>query len=54
VARRLAAARGFDFERAGRAVTSNMAIVANQNDKTDVYASGLTQLLLDLSGYFAP
>ena len=36
------------------AVTSNMAIVANQNDKTDVYASGLTQLLLDLSGYFAP
>ena len=35
-------------------VTSNMAIVPNSNGSTDAYASGTTQLILDLSGYFAP
>lgn len=36
------------------AVTSNMAIVGNQDGKVDAYAYGLTQLLLDISSYFAP
>lgn len=38
------------------AVTSNMAIVpANkQNGEIDAYADGLTNLILDISGYFAP
>jgi len=36
------------------AVTSNMAIVSNHDGKTDAYAYGLTQLLMDISGYFAP
>ena len=36
------------------AITSNMAIVPNSNGKTDAYASGYTQLILDISGYFAP
>jgi hypothetical protein len=36
------------------AVTSNMAIVGNQDGKTDAYAYGLTQLLMDISSYFAP
>jgi len=36
------------------AVTSNMAIVGNQDGKTDAYAYGLTQLLIDISSYFAP
>jgi hypothetical protein len=37
------------------AVTSNMAIVPNLNGKTDAYAAnGLTQLILDISSYFAP
>ncbi len=36
------------------AVTSNMAIVPNINGKTDAYASGITQLIVDISGYFAP
>lgn len=36
-------------------VTSNMAVVPNRGDgKTDAYASGTTQLILDISGYFAP
>jgi hypothetical protein len=35
-------------------VTSNMAIVPNVNGKIDAYADGLTQLVLDISGYFAP
>jgi len=35
-------------------VTSNMAIVPNLNGKTDAYAAGPTQLILDISGYFAP
>jgi hypothetical protein len=36
------------------AITSNMAIVPNLNGKTDAYASGTTQLVLDISSYFAP
>ncbi|HTV66262.1 MAG TPA: choice-of-anchor tandem repeat GloVer-containing protein [Bryocella sp.] len=36
-------------------VTSNMAIVPNADGSTDAYAgNGLTQLILDISGYFAP
>ena len=35
-------------------VTSNMAIVPNMNGSTDAYADGTTQLILDISGYFAP
>lgn len=36
------------------AITSNMAIVPNVNGKTDAFASGVTQLILDINGYFAP
>ena len=37
------------------AVTSNMAIVgAGYQSKVDAYASSLTDLILDISGYFAP
>ncbi len=35
-------------------ISSNMAIVPTTNGKVDAYASGLTQLILDISGYFAP
>jgi hypothetical protein len=35
-------------------ITSNMAIVPNVNGKIDAYASGITQLILDISAYFAP
>jgi uncharacterized repeat protein (TIGR03803 family) len=35
-------------------ITSNMAIVPNSDGKTDAYASGTTQLVLDISAYFAP
>jgi uncharacterized repeat protein (TIGR03803 family) len=35
-------------------ITSNMAIVPNVNGKIDAYAQGLTQLILDISSYFAP
>jgi List-Bact-rpt repeat protein len=35
-------------------VTSNMAIVPNINGSIDAYADGLTHLILDISGYFAP
>ena len=36
-------------------VTNNMAIVpAGTAGKVDAFANGLTQLLLDISGYFAP
>ena len=35
-------------------ITSNMAIVPNVNGSIDAYASGMTQLILDISGYFAP
>ena len=36
------------------AITSNMAIVRTFNGYIDAYASGLTQLVLDISSYFAP
>ena len=36
------------------AITSNMAIVPNENGKTDAYASAITQLILDIASYFAP
>jgi uncharacterized repeat protein (TIGR03803 family) len=36
------------------AITSNMAIVPTNNGKVDAYASGITQLILDISSYFAP
>jgi hypothetical protein len=36
------------------AFTSNMAIVGTTNGSIDAYASGSTNLLLDLSGYMAP
>ena len=35
-------------------VASNMAIVPNVNGSIDAYSDGLTQLILDISGYFAP
>ena len=35
-------------------VTSNMAIVPAANGAIDAYAAGSTQLILDISGYFAP
>jgi len=31
-----------------------MAIVSTTNGKIDAYASGITQLILDISSYFAP
>ncbi len=36
------------------AVTSNMAVVPTNNGSIDAYASNLTQLILDISSYFAP
>ena len=36
------------------AITSNMAIVPTNNGKIDAFASNLTQLIIDVSGYFAP
>jgi hypothetical protein len=36
------------------AITSNMAIVPTNNGSIDAYAAGLTQLVLDISSYFAP
>ncbi len=35
-------------------VTSNMAIVPTNNGSIDAFASALTQLILDISSYFAP
>ena len=35
-------------------ITSNMAIVPNADGSTDAYASDPTQLILDISSYFAP
>jgi len=35
-------------------VTSNMAIVPTTNGSIDAFASNLTQLILDISSYFAP
>jgi hypothetical protein len=36
------------------AVTSNMAVIPTANGSIDAYAAGLTQLVLDISSYFAP
>lgn len=36
------------------AVTSNMAIVPTNNGSIDAYATDLTQLVMDISPYFAP
>jgi hypothetical protein len=36
------------------AITSNMAIVPTNNGSIDAYASNETQLILDISSYFAP
>jgi hypothetical protein len=36
------------------AITSNMAIVSTTNGSIDTFASSDTQLILDVSGYFAP
>jgi hypothetical protein len=35
-------------------ISSNMAIVPSTNGKVDAFAAGLTQLILDISSYFAP
>jgi hypothetical protein len=35
-------------------ITNNMAILPTTNGKIDAYASGITQLILDISSYFAP
>jgi hypothetical protein len=35
-------------------ISDNMAIVPSINGKVNAYASGLTQLILDISSYFAP
>ena len=35
-------------------LTNNMAIVPTNNGKIDAFASGTTQLILDISAYFAP
>ncbi len=35
-------------------ITSNIAIIQNTNGSTDAYASDATQLILDISSYFAP
>ena len=35
-------------------VTSNMAIVGNVDGKVNAYAAGWTNLILDISSYFAP
>jgi hypothetical protein len=36
------------------AVTSNMAIVPTTNGNVEAFADGTTNLILDLSSYFAP
>jgi uncharacterized repeat protein (TIGR03803 family) len=35
-------------------IASNMAIVPSTNGKVDAFANGITQLVLDISAYFAP
>jgi hypothetical protein len=35
-------------------ITSNMGIVPGFNGRVNAYASGFTQLILDISSYFAP
>jgi hypothetical protein len=39
---------------ADAAVTSNMAIVPTTNGSVSAFATGLTHLILDLYGFFAP
>jgi sugar lactone lactonase YvrE len=39
---------------ADKAITSNLAIVPTTNGEVDAFADGSTNLVLDLSGYFAP
>jgi hypothetical protein len=36
------------------ALANNMAIVPTNNGKVDAFANGITQLILDISSYFAP
>ena len=36
------------------AITSNMAIVPTNNGSIDAFVTDLTQLILDISSYFAP
>ena len=36
------------------AITSNMAVVPNIDGQTNAYAAGTTQLIMDISSYFAP
>jgi hypothetical protein len=36
------------------AITSNMAIVPTNDGKINAYSTDLTQLILDISSYFAP
>ena len=35
-------------------ISNNMAIVPNTDGSIDAYAPGITQLILDISSYFAP
>jgi hypothetical protein len=35
-------------------ISSNMAIVPSSTGSVNAYASGTTQLILDISSYFAP
>ena len=49
-----ATARSLDAECLDGFITSNMAIVPTNNGSIDAYAKSLTQLILDISGYFAP
>ena len=35
-------------------ITNNMALVPTTNGKIDAFASGTTNLILDISSYFAP
>jgi hypothetical protein len=54
VARRRTEAGGLDLNALDGSITNNMAIVPSTNGKVDAYASGITQLILDISSYFAP
>jgi len=55
VAVRADATGGLDVERNGGSITNNMAIVpAGVAGRLNTFANGITQLILDISGYFAP
>ncbi len=47
------AADGIDLNAYDGFVTSNMAIVPHIDASIDAFAAGLTQLILDISSYFA-